>query len=112
MTSMSGRVALITGAGSGIGRAAAQLFAREGAKVVVVDIDDEAGQRTVALVEESGGEATFVHADVTVEREIKAMIAAATGEFGRLDAAFNNVGHPGHFCDAGGVVVLTAVILY
>src|SRR5262245_12753140 len=97
MTSMSGQVALVTGAGSGIGRAAAQIFAREGAKVVVVDIDDAAGRQTVSLIEEAGGEAAFVHADVTVEDDIKAMVAASTDRFGRLDAAFNNVGHPGYF---------------
>lgn len=100
MTSMSGQVALVTGAGSGIGQAAARLFAREGAKVVVVDIDGAAGAQTVALVEQSGGDAVFVRADVTVEAEIEAMVAAALKRFGRLDAAFNNVGHPGHFRDA------------
>src|SRR5689334_20395912 len=97
---MLGQVALVTGAGSGIGRAAAQLFAREGAKVVVVDINDEGAEETVGLVEASGGEAASVRADVTVEAEIEAMVAAALTRFGRLDAAFNNVGHPGHFADA------------
>ena len=100
MTSMLGQVALVTGAGSGIGRAAAQLFAREGAKVVVVDIDNEGGRQTVSLVEDQGGEAVFVRADVTIEGDIEAMVAAATNRFGRLDAAFNNVGHPGYFSDA------------
>lgn len=100
MTSMSGQVALVTGAGSGIGRAAAQLFAREGAKVVIVDIAEAAGGETVSQVERSGGEALFVRADVTVEADIAAMVAAALERFGRLDAAFNNVGHPGDFCDA------------
>jgi NAD(P)-dependent dehydrogenase (short-subunit alcohol dehydrogenase family) len=99
MTSMVGKVALVTGAASGIGRAAAQIFSRERAKVVVVDINDEGGRETVFLVNASGGEALFVHADVTVEADIEAMIGAATGRFGRLDAAFNNVGHPGYFCD-------------
>ena len=99
MTSMAGKVALITGAGSGIGRAASQIFSREGAKVVVVDINDEGGQETVSLVSASGGEALFVHADVTVEADIEGMVAAVTRRFGRLDVAFNNVGHPGYFCD-------------
>lgn len=100
MTAMVGQVALVTGAGSGIGQAAAQLFGREGAKVVVVDIDAAAGERTVALVEQSGGEAVCVRADVTVEADVAAMVAASVARFGRLDAAFNNVGHPGHFRDA------------
>jgi NAD(P)-dependent dehydrogenase (short-subunit alcohol dehydrogenase family) len=98
MTSMLGEVALITGAGSGIGRAAALLFAREGAKTIIVDIDDLAGAQTVSLVEAAGGEALFVHADVTIEDDIAAMVAMATERYGRLDAAFNNVGHPGYFC--------------
>jgi NAD(P)-dependent dehydrogenase (short-subunit alcohol dehydrogenase family) len=100
MSSMSGQVALVTGAGSGIGQAAVRLFAREGAKVVVVDIDEAGGRRTVSLVEQAGGEALFVRADVTVEAEIEAMVAGAMQRFGRLDAAFNNVGHPGCFRDA------------
>src|ERR1700692_4291095 len=96
MTSMSGKVALVTGGGSGIGRAAALIFAREGAKVVIADIRDEAGQETVELVEGAGGQAIFVYADVTVERDVEGMVAVAMQRFGRLDAAFNNVGHPGY----------------
>jgi NAD(P)-dependent dehydrogenase (short-subunit alcohol dehydrogenase family) len=103
---MMGQVALVTGAGSGIGRAAALLFAREGAKIVIVDIDGNSARQTVSLVEDAGGEALFVHADVTIEVDIAAMVAAATERFGRLDAAFNNVGHPGYFCD---VVETTSV---
>ena len=100
MTSMSGQVALVTGAGSGIGRAAAQIFVREGAKIVVVDIDETGGRQTLSLIEEAGGEAIFVRADVTKEGDIAAMVATCRKKFGRLDAAFNNVGHPGYFCDA------------
>ena len=100
MTSMTEKVALITGGGSGIGRAAAVLFAREGAHVAVVDIMEEAGQKTVELVEENLGKAFFIRADVTVERDIENMVAATMERFGRLDAAFNNVGHPGYQRDA------------
>jgi NAD(P)-dependent dehydrogenase (short-subunit alcohol dehydrogenase family) len=97
---MSGKVALVTGAASGIGRAAALIFAREGASVVVVDITEAAGKETVELVEKTGGKALFVRTDVTVESEVARMVAAALDRFGRLDAAFNNVGHPGYQCDA------------
>ena len=90
------KVALITGAGSGIGRESALLFAREGARVVVVDVDDEAGQETVRLIRENGGEATFVHADVSRAEDVRNMIAQAESTYGRLDILFNNAGifHP------------------
>ncbi len=90
------KVALITGAGSGIGRESALLFAREGARVVVVDVDDEAGQETVRLIRENGGEATFVHADVSRAEDVRNMIAQAESMYGRLDILFNNAGifHP------------------
>ena len=90
------KVALITGAGSGIGRASALLFAREGAKVVVVDVRDEAGEETVHLIREGGGEAVFVHADVSRAQDARAMIAKAEEAYGRLDVLFNNAGifHP------------------
>lgn len=100
MTSMSGKVALVTGGASGIGRAAALLFAREGAKVVIADLLEDAGQETVQLVQDAGGEAIFVRTDVTVESDVEGMVAAAMDGFGRLDAAFNNVGHPGYPVDA------------
>ncbi len=90
------KVALITGAGSGIGRESALLFAREGAKVVVVDVNDEAGQETVRLIRENGGDAVFVHADVSRAEDVRNMIAAAEDTYGRLDILFNNAGifHP------------------
>lgn len=100
MTSMAGRVALVTGGASGIGQAAAVIFAREGARVVISDIQEAAGRAVAAGIVDAGGEAIFVRADVTVEAEVEAMVAAAMDRFGRLDAAFNSVGHPGYRCDA------------
>ncbi|HZT44257.1 MAG TPA: glucose 1-dehydrogenase [Chthonomonadaceae bacterium] len=86
------KVALITGAGSGIGRESALRFAREGAKVVVVDLNEPGGQETVSRVREIGGEATFVRADVSRAVEAEAMVRAAEEAFGRLDVLFNNAG--------------------
>src|SRR6266545_423186 len=89
MAALDGKVALVTGAGAGIGRASAQLFAREGAQVVVVDVDADGGTETVALVAAAGGEATFVRGDVA------AMVRAAVGRYGGLDCAHNNAGVAG-----------------
>ncbi|HEX2100856.1 MAG TPA: glucose 1-dehydrogenase [Candidatus Synoicihabitans sp.] len=86
------KVALITGAGSGIGRESAFVFAREGAAVVVVDVSDAAGQETVATVEKDGGRAAYCRADVSKAGDCEAMIAFAEKEFGRLDVLFNNAG--------------------
>ncbi|HET9226175.1 MAG TPA: glucose 1-dehydrogenase [Thermoanaerobaculia bacterium] len=87
------KVALITGAGSGIGRETALLFSSEGARVVVADVNDAAGQ---AVVEEIGGEAVYVHADVSKSADAENMIRTAEERFGRLDVLFNNAGisHP------------------
>jgi NAD(P)-dependent dehydrogenase (short-subunit alcohol dehydrogenase family) len=85
-------VALITGAGSGIGREASRLFAREGASVVAVDLDADAAGETVALVGAGGGRALAVTADVAVAADCEAMVAAAEDAFGRLDVLFNNAG--------------------
>ena len=87
-----GRVALVTGAGSGIGRASAQRFAQEGARVVVSDINEEGGSETVRLIREAGGEALFVRADVAQAREVEALIHTAVERYGRLDCAHNNAG--------------------
>ncbi len=86
------KVALITGAASGIGRETCLLFAREGAKIVSADIDDNAGEETVRMVRSSGGEAVFVHADVSSVDDCRQMVAAAEEHFGRLDILFNNAG--------------------
>ena len=80
---LADKVGLITGAGSGIGRATALVFAREGAKVVVSDIDDEGGEETVSLVVDAGGDAIFVHADVTKSAEVEAMVETAIARYGR-----------------------------
>lgn len=87
-----GKVALVTGAASGLGRATALTFAREGAKVIVVDIDTAAGNETVQLIKKSNGEAAFVKTDVTKESEVENLVKKTIETFGRLDYAHNNVG--------------------
>ncbi|MBW4694843.1 MAG: glucose 1-dehydrogenase [Lyngbya sp. HA4199-MV5] len=93
---LENKVALITGAGSGIGREAAVLFAKEGAQVVVCDLNETGGNETVALIEAIDGKATFVRADVSKAVDAKAMIAAAETAYGKLNVLFNNAGifHP------------------
>lgn len=86
--------AIVTGAGSGVGRASALQFADEGARVVVADVDLDNAKETVRLVEGSGGTAVAVEVDVSDEAQVQAMIAAAVAHFGRLDILFNNVGIP------------------
>jgi len=86
------KVAVITGAGSGIGKATALLFAKEGAKVVVVDIDEKRGEETVKTIEENGGNAFFIKADVTKATDAKKITKEAIRKFGEIDVLFNNAG--------------------
>jgi NAD(P)-dependent dehydrogenase (short-subunit alcohol dehydrogenase family) len=88
----NGKVALVTGGGSGIGRAAAEIYAREGAKVVISDLDEKGGGETVNKLTSNGGEAFFVRGDVSKPEDSQAMVAAAVQKFGRLDIGFNNAG--------------------
>jgi NAD(P)-dependent dehydrogenase (short-subunit alcohol dehydrogenase family) len=92
---VSGKVALVTGGGSGIGRATALVFAREGAKVVVADVVVEGGEETVRLVKQAGGEAVFVKADMAKAADVEAMVKKAVETYGRLDCAHNNAGVEG-----------------
>ena len=90
-----GKVALITGAGSGIGRAAARIFAREGAKVAAADVNQASAEETVGLIRAASGEAFGLQADVSKAAEVEAMVAAVVETYGRLDCAFNNAGIEG-----------------
>ena len=87
-----GKVALVTGAGSGIGRATALAFAREGATVVVADIADEGGAGTVRMIESAGGRSDFIHADISKGNEVQALVDECVRKHGRLDCAHNNAG--------------------
>ncbi|MCQ3810319.1 MAG: glucose 1-dehydrogenase [Acidimicrobiia bacterium] len=93
---MKGKVALVTGGGSGIGQAAAVLFARRGAKVAIADRNTDGGADTAAMVKAEGGEGRFFAVDVTDETQVEGMVASTVSEFGSLDFAFNNAGitHP------------------
>ncbi len=92
MGRLDGKVALITGAASGIGAVAARLFAGEGARVVVADVSDDAGRATVEEIEAAGGQAAYVHADVSNADDARAMVAFAMERFGSLDVLHNNAG--------------------
>ena len=92
MGRLDGKVAVITGAASGIGRATAIKFAGEGAAVVIADLNDEGGEAAVRDCKENAGRAVFQKTDVSAEVEIKALIARAIKEFGRLDIMYNNAG--------------------
>lgn len=89
---LAGKIAYITGAGGGIGGAAARLFAREGARIVVAEFNEKAALACVEAVKAAGGEAVYVHTDVTSEDSVRASIAAAVAQWGRIDVLYNNAG--------------------
>jgi NAD(P)-dependent dehydrogenase (short-subunit alcohol dehydrogenase family) len=95
MPHFEGKAALVTGAASGIGRKTAEYYAREGARVVVADVDQAGGEETVERIKSAAGKAIFVKTDVSSPAECEAMVAAATDQFGRLDFACNNAGIAG-----------------
>ena len=99
---LEGKSALVTGGASGIGRATALAFARDGARVAVADILEEAAQSTVAEIEAMGGQALAIACDVTDDDAVKAMIAAMVDAYGSLDCAFNNAGIAPYQVNAGG----------
>ena len=88
------KVAVITGAGSGIGRASAIMFAKEGAKVVVADINDAGGEETVTSIKSNGGEAVFIHTDVSKASDVEKLIEKAVQKFEKIDILFNVAGTP------------------
>ena len=89
---LDGKVALVTGGASGIGRATALTFAREGAKLIIADMNVDGGQQTVHMITENGGAATFVQVDVSNATAVEAMISTAVETYGRVDCAYNNAG--------------------
>jgi NAD(P)-dependent dehydrogenase (short-subunit alcohol dehydrogenase family) len=89
---LAGKVAIVTGAGAGIGRSTALLFAREGARVVVADCDPQEGAKTVSLIEENGGAAIFVQVDVSRAADVEKMVEATVETYGKLDILANNAG--------------------
>ncbi|TCZ65924.1 glucose 1-dehydrogenase [Roseicella aquatilis] len=101
---LEGKAALVTGAASGIGRAAALAFAREGAWVAAADRNLDAAKATVRAIEDAGGEAVAIACDVTDDAQVAAMVAAAVEAFGSLDCAFNNAGIAPFQFNSGGVL--------
>ncbi|HMB35895.1 MAG TPA: SDR family NAD(P)-dependent oxidoreductase, partial [Methylomirabilota bacterium] len=91
-TRLKGKVALITGAGMGMGREASLLFTEEGARIVVCDINKQAADETVALVEKAGGQAVSAVGDVAIEEDVKQMVEAGVGRFGAFHVLYNNAG--------------------
>jgi NAD(P)-dependent dehydrogenase (short-subunit alcohol dehydrogenase family) len=89
---LDGKVTIITGGGSGMGKTAAELFAKEGARVVVADFSEASGEAVVAGVQAAGGEATFVRADVSNEADARGMVQHAIANYGRVDVLYNNAG--------------------
>ncbi len=96
---VQGKIVLVTGGGSGIGRATALALSREGAKVMIADYVPEGGERTVKMIKEKGGDAAFIHADISVTKDVEMMINKTVETYGRLDCAFNNAGIEGKATD-------------
>jgi NAD(P)-dependent dehydrogenase (short-subunit alcohol dehydrogenase family) len=96
---LQGKIALVTGGGSGIGRATALILAREGAKIMIADYVPEGGDRTVKLIKEKGGEASFVPTDVAIPSQVEAMVNKTVETYGRIDCAFNNAGIEGRMAN-------------
>ena len=90
------KIALVTGAGSGIGRASSLTLAREGAKVVVSDVNAEGAEATLSAIKERGGDGIFIHADVSKSADVEALIGEIVSAYGRLDCAYNNAGIEGN----------------
>jgi len=102
---LADKVAIITGAGSGIGREAALLFAKEGAAVVIAELNPAAGRAVVSEIESAGAKASFVHVDVSSEKDVRNLIHSAESTFGKLDIIMNNAGI---FPDADGSITSTS----
>lgn len=92
---LEGKVALVTGGASGIGRATALIYAREGAKLVIADMNEDGGQQTAHMIRETGGDAIFAKTDVTSPVSVEALITTTVEAYGRLDCAYNNAGISG-----------------
>lgn len=92
---LDGKVALVTGGSSGIGRATAPCFAKHGARVVVADVDDKGSLETLSMITDTGGQAVFVKTDVTKAADVEGMVNKAVETYGRLDCAYNNAGIEG-----------------
>jgi NAD(P)-dependent dehydrogenase (short-subunit alcohol dehydrogenase family) len=96
---LQGKVALVTGGGSGIGRATSLRLAQEGAKVMIADYVPEGAERTVKMIKDAGGEASCIAADVSLSRQVEMIVSKTVETYGRLDCAFNNAGIEGEFRD-------------
>jgi len=92
MGRLDGKVAIITGAGTGMGQTAAVIFAKEGAKVIVADVNQQAGEETVKMVRDAGGDATFAKVDVSKAEDAKNMVKTAVDTYGKLNVLYNNAG--------------------
>src|SRR4029077_12722261 len=96
---LENKVVLVTGGGSGIGRATSLLLAKQGAKVMIADYVPESAERTVKLIKDDGGSANCIGADVSIPKQVEAMVAKTVEVYGRLDGAFNNAGIEGKMAD-------------